>query len=72
MTRSLLSPLLALLDSLRYAALRGRRRSERSLGRRGEDLAHRYLQKRGYRILARNAYGDSVWVSLDAVSITTP
>ena len=26
----------------------------RSLGRRGEDLAHRYLQRQGYRVVARN------------------
>lgn len=45
------------MDSLRYAALRGRRRSAHSLGRRGEDLAHRYLQKGGFRILARNWTG---------------
>jgi putative endonuclease len=52
-----LSGPLSWIDSLRYAALRGRRRSERSLGRRGEDLAHRYLQKQGFRILARNWTG---------------
>jgi putative endonuclease len=49
--------LLSLFDSLRYAALRGRRRSAHALGRRGEDLAHRYLQKKRYRILARNWTG---------------
>jgi len=26
----------------------------RALGRRGEDLAHRYLQRQGYRVVARN------------------
>jgi putative endonuclease len=49
--------LLSRLDSLRNCALRGRRRSAQSLGRRGEDLAHRYLQKKGFRILARNWTG---------------
>jgi putative endonuclease len=49
--------LLSRLDALRHAALRGRRRSAQSLGRRGEDLAHRYLQKQGFRILARNWTG---------------
>ena len=45
------------MDSLRHAALRGRRRSAQALGRRGEDLAHRYLQRQGFRILARNWTG---------------
>ncbi len=27
---------------------------ERALGRRGEDYVHRFLQKRGYRVVARN------------------
>lgn len=49
--------LLARLDSLRHTALRGRRRKAQSLGRRGEDLAHRYLQAKGFRILARNWTG---------------
>jgi putative endonuclease len=49
--------LLARFDALRYAALRGRTRSTQSLGRRGEDLAHRYLQSKGFRILARNWTG---------------
>jgi putative endonuclease len=49
--------LLARFDALRYAALRGRRRGTQALGRRGEDLAHRYLQSKGFRILARNWTG---------------
>lgn len=49
--------LLERFDALRYAALRGRRRSTQALGRRGEDLAHRYLQSKGFRILARNWTG---------------
>jgi putative endonuclease len=27
---------------------------ERALGRRGEDYAHRYLQRKGYKVVARN------------------
>lgn len=45
----------ALLDRLRHAKLR-------NPGRHGEDLAHRYLKKRGYTIVARNyrlAAGDA-------------
>jgi len=50
------------LDRLRHA---GRRRSwtpEQALGRRGEDLAHRYLRREGFIIVARNyrlAAGDA-------------
>lgn len=28
--------------------------AQMALGRRGEDLAHRYLQRAGYRVIARN------------------
>ncbi len=49
--------LLSKVDTLRHAALRGRTRSSHNLGRRGEDLAHRYLQQKGFRILARNWVG---------------
>ena len=43
-----------LLDQLRHA---GRRRTwdpDLAAGRRGEDLAHRYLRREGYTIVARN------------------
>ena len=46
--------IVTLCDWLRHA---GRRRSwnpELALGRRGEDLAHRYLRREGYLIVARN------------------
>lgn len=36
-----------ILDALRYA-------KHRDAGRRGEDLAHRFLQRHGYRVVARN------------------
>lgn len=47
--------LLRALDWLRHQArlLQLNPRS-RALGRRGEDLAHRYLQRQGYRVVARN------------------
>jgi len=44
---NLLSPLYRLADRVRYF-------KERNLGRRGEDLAHRYLRKHGFTIAARN------------------
>jgi putative endonuclease len=46
--------LAALSDSLRHLARRRKWKPELALGRRGEDLAHRYLRKRGYIIVARN------------------
>ena len=49
--------LLGRIDALRALASRGRLTERRALGRRAEDLAQRYLQKKGYRILARNWTG---------------
>jgi putative endonuclease len=43
-----------LLDRLRHAARRRTWNADLALGRRGEDLAHRYLRKRGFTIVARN------------------
>jgi putative endonuclease len=42
-----LAPLYSLADRLRY-------RCHGNNGRRGEDIAHRYLRKRGYVVAARN------------------
>jgi putative endonuclease len=44
---NLLSPLHRLSDRLRHARLA-------DTGRHGEDLAHRYLRRRGYVVVARN------------------
>lgn len=43
-----------LIDRLRDAARRRRWTPDHALGRRGEDLAHRYLRKQGFIIVARN------------------
>lgn len=43
-----------LLDHLRDRRRRARWSPEQAAGRRGEDLAHRFLQKHGYVIVARN------------------
>jgi putative endonuclease len=41
-------------DKLRHRARLRRETSTFAAGRRGEDLAHRYLQRKGYRVVARN------------------
>jgi putative endonuclease len=46
--------LLALLDHLRDKRRRQLWSHDQATGRRGEDLAHRYLQKLGYIVVARN------------------
>ena len=42
------------LDWLRHQARLRRWTPEQALGRRGEDLAHRFLRRQGYTIVARN------------------
>ncbi len=46
--------LLRLADEARHSARSRRASVEQVVGRRGEDLAHRFLEKRGLRIVARN------------------
>ncbi len=41
-------------DYLRHRARRSRWSPDLALGRRGEDLAHRYLRRQGFTIVARN------------------
>ncbi len=41
-------------DWLRHLARRRRWTATQALGRRGEDLAHRFLRRQGYTIVARN------------------
>ena len=41
-------------DKIRDRARRGRETETFAAGRRGEDLAHRYLQSKGYLVVARN------------------
>ena len=44
---NLLAPLSRLADSLRF-------RRHRDIGRRGEDITHRYLRRQGFIVAARN------------------
>ena len=46
--------ILRVLDSLRDARRRRSWDRDKASGRRGEDLAHRFLRKQGYTIVARN------------------
>ena len=46
--------ILSALDSLRDARRRRLWDRDKASGRRGEDLAHRFLRKQGYIIVARN------------------
>jgi putative endonuclease len=46
--------MLSALDSLRDARRRRLWDRDKASGRRGEDLAHRFLRKQGYIIVARN------------------
>ena len=55
-------------DWLRQGAQRKRMTAERALGRRGEDYAHRFLQKQGYRIVARNYRAPSGGNELDLIA----
>src|SRR5579885_1042149 len=43
-----------LADRLRFRAYQRRMTAEHALGRRGEDLAHRYLQRHGMVVVSRN------------------
>jgi len=54
--------ILAVLDKLRDVGRKRILTADQVMGRRGEDLAHRYLRRKGYTIVARNyrlAAGDA-------------
>ncbi len=51
---SLVWPVWAFFDWLRLRQARAKLSPEHALGVQGEDLAHRYLQRKGYRVVARN------------------
>ena len=50
----MLRPLYRLADRLRDRARRRSWSADMATGRRGEDMAHRLLQRHGYRVVARN------------------
>src|SRR5258706_16380933 len=50
----MLSLLYRLADRLRHRARRRRTNPDLAAGRRGEDLAHRFLRRQGFTVVARN------------------
>ncbi len=67
----LLSPfrlLLLLSDRLRHQRRKRIWHADLASGRRGEDIAHRYLRRRGYTIIARNYRARSGVSELDIIA----
>jgi putative endonuclease len=61
-----------LLDWLRHRARLKRWNATRAWGRRGEDLAHRYLRAHGYVIVARNYATRSLSGEVDLIGWDGP
>src|SRR5687768_17082353 len=59
-------------DWLRHRARLRREDPNRTWGARGEDLAHRFLQKQGYRVVARNWRAEDGSGELDLVAWDGP
>ncbi|MCW5979800.1 MAG: YraN family protein [Bryobacteraceae bacterium] len=64
----MLSLLYRTADALRHYRRRRRWQADQALGRRGEDLAHRYLRERGFIVVARNHRARSGIGELDIVA----
>ena len=60
--------LLTLADAARHRARLRRWPSDQALGRRGEDLAHRYLERQGLVVVARNHRSGSGHGEIDLVA----
>jgi putative endonuclease len=63
-----LKSLLQVTDWLRHRARLRRWNTAHAWGRRGEDLAHRFLQRAGYTIVARNLRLRGAQIELDLVA----
>jgi putative endonuclease len=61
-------PLLRAADWLRHRARLRKWNTSHAWGRRGEDLAHRFLQSKGYTVVARNLRLRGAGVELDLVA----
>lgn len=60
--------MLRYFDSLRHTARLKRWPAAHAWGRRGEDLAHRYLRRRGYVVIARNWRTRSGQAEIDLIA----
>ncbi|MEZ5351127.1 MAG: YraN family protein [Bryobacteraceae bacterium] len=60
--------LFRLLDDVRHRARRGRWHADLAAGRRGEDLAHRFLERRGMTVVARNYKTPSGGAEVDLIA----
>lgn len=60
--------LLRLCDELRHRVRRRAWAPDLATGRRGEDLAHRFLQKQGYTVVARNYRTRSGFGEVDLIA----
>lgn len=60
--------LLSLTDSARHRARQRRWPADQATGRRGEDLAHRYLERQGMQVVARNYWPRSGQGEIDLVA----
>ena len=63
---------LSLSDAARHLARRRVWSPERASGRRGEDLAHRFLQQHGFRVVARNYQARSGGGEIDLIAWDGP
>ena len=63
----LLSRLYEFADSLRHRARSRHMNADHALGRRGEDIAHRFLQRAGIIVVARNYFRNHGSGELDLV-----
>lgn len=64
----LFRPLLLLSDAIRQRARRRSMDPDHALGRDAEDLAHRYLQKLGLIVIARNWRTKSGYAEVDVIA----
>jgi putative endonuclease len=64
----LVMPLLRAADWMRHRVRLRRWNTAHAWGRRGEDLAHRFLQQKGYLVVARNLRLRGARVELDVVA----